>query len=148
MFMIADFISLSIEQTRSIAIFLVDNYLAKRIQGSLVVYLIGELGAGKTTFIRELLLYCGVNCVVKSPTYTIVETYEQLTTPVYHFDLYRLEDPQELEILGVRDYLQQTAICFFEWPEKGKGYTPRADYIVEILIINDNSRKISIYNNK
>ncbi len=147
MVIIGDFLSSSIEQTGSIAAFLVNNYLVKHTQGSLVIYLIGELGTGKTTFMRGLLSNLGFNGAVKSPTYTIVEPYTQLTIPIYHFDLYRIEDPKELEFLGIRDYLGQTSICCFEWPEKGKEFIPEANYIVKIMMLNDTDRKFLIYNN-
>ncbi|HCT99797.1 MAG TPA: tRNA (adenosine(37)-N6)-threonylcarbamoyltransferase complex ATPase subunit type 1 TsaE [Methylococcaceae bacterium] len=92
-----------------------------------LVFLHGELGAGKTTLVRGLLRQAGVSGAIKSPTYTVIEEYQGAERKVFHFDLYRLADPQELEWLGIDDYLAQLALCLIEWPCKGKGILPPAD---------------------
>ena len=87
-----------------------------------VITLEGNLGTGKTTIVRGALESCGITSGVRSPTYTLIEYYEMEKLSVAHFDLYRLGDPEELEYLGYRDYLQSDTLCFIEWPERASGY--------------------------
>jgi len=100
-------------------------------QGGLV-FLHGDLGTGKTTLVRGLLRHLGFAGTVKSPTYTLVEPYCINGRDIYHFDLYRLADPEELEYMGVRDYLLSDALCLIEWPEKAGRFLPQADLNVFI----------------
>lgn len=116
------------DDTQKLATFLGQNIA----QG--VIYLIGDLGAGKTTLTRYWLQQLGHRGAVKSPTYTLVEPYNIQGKEVFHFDLYRLNDPYELELMGIRDYLDiENALFLFEWPSKGGDEIPQADMIINIL---------------
>jgi tRNA threonylcarbamoyladenosine biosynthesis protein TsaE len=97
-----------------------------------LLFLYGELGAGKTTLVRGLLRAASHHGAVKSPTYTLVEEYEVNGRRLFHFDLYRLKDPEELEWMGMDDYLSQNALCCIEWPEMGAGFLPTADLEVRL----------------
>ena len=107
--------------------------LAQAAHPPLLVFLQGDLGAGKTTFSRGFMRGLGHVGSVKSPTYTIVEPYALEAFPVYHFDLYRLGDSEELEYLGLRDYLTESAVLLVEWPERGADRFPPPDLTVTLL---------------
>ena len=120
--------------------------LIKGFKNSVLINLIGNLGAGKTTFVRGLIQELGFDEFVKSPTFTIVESYESDNLKVFHFDLYRIEDDRELQAIGVEDYLtEENAITLVEWPEKSKRYFNDPDYIIELNHCdNDEKRLINI----
>lgn len=97
-----------------------------------IIHLHGDLGAGKTTLVRGLMRAFGYQGAVKSPTYTIVEPYEFESCRIYHFDLYRLVDPEEVEYLGTEQYFSPSNLCLVEWAEKGSGIVPNADLRIDI----------------
>ncbi|WP_425511182.1 tRNA (adenosine(37)-N6)-threonylcarbamoyltransferase complex ATPase subunit type 1 TsaE [sulfur-oxidizing endosymbiont of Gigantopelta aegis] len=165
------------------------SQLAKAIIPGVILYLDGDLGAGKTTLVRGFLRALGHEGAVKSPTFTVVEPYmlendilennliynynelegeakvehtnvfqssisknsisqnsifqNNIAQKIYHFDLYRLNDPEELEYLGIRDYLDGQAIALIEWPEKGYGVLPRADITIKITHLSQ-GRKVEL----
>lgn len=108
------------------------SQFARVIADGTVIFLSGPLGAGKTTFTRGFLRGLGYASKVKSPTYTIVEPYDINGRSIFHFDFYRLNDPNELELIGIQDYFHASSICLIEWPEKGFPLLPEPDLICEI----------------
>jgi tRNA threonylcarbamoyladenosine biosynthesis protein TsaE len=116
--------------------------LAGGIKAGLVIYLRGDLGAGKTTLVRALLQSLGYTGRVKSPTYTLLEQYDTSGLQFRHFDLYRFQDESEWETAGFRDEFDGNNVCLVEWPEKALGLIPQAD--LEILFeIPPSGRNIS-----
>jgi len=110
--------------------------LANACQGRGLITLSGNLGTGKTTLSRGIIRALGHTGAVKSPTFTLVEPYELGDNRIYHFDLYRLEDPEELEFIGLWDYLDEDALVLVEWPEKAFGVLPPADLSLNLAIQN------------
>lgn len=107
---------------------------AKQLSLGLVVYLHGDLGAGKTTFVRGVLQGLGYDGKVKSPTYTLVEPYEVSDLHVYHFDLYRFVDELEWDEAGFSEYFNDASICMVEWPEKAGNILPSPDFDVNLSL--------------
>jgi tRNA threonylcarbamoyladenosine biosynthesis protein TsaE len=118
--------------------------LAPALAAGMVVYLSGELGAGKTTIARGILRGLGYSGRVKSPTFTLVEAYELSRLYLYHFDFYRFESPKELDEAGLREYFGAHALCLVEWPEKAGGKLPAADLTIALSVAGA-SRRIEVF---
>ena len=117
--------------------------LAEASGGQGRIYLDGDLGTGKTTLVRGLIRALGHDGAVKSPTFTLVEPYQIGEKNIYHFDLYRLSDPEELEYMGLRDYFVPDSLCLVEWPDKGQRMLPDADLVLK-LRHDGTSRDVSV----
>ena len=127
--------------------------LAKEILGiqsdrSIIIFLEGELGAGKTTFTKGILKGFDYQELVKSPTYNLVEIHETKNYKVFHFDLYRISNPIELEEIGIDEYLKESgSVSIFEWPKNGEAVLPSPDFHVQISYKDtdqNNKRELSI----
>jgi tRNA threonylcarbamoyladenosine biosynthesis protein TsaE len=122
------------------------SVLATTTPTSLFVTLEGDLGTGKTTFVRHLLQAMGVTGRIKSPTYAVVESYDMIndTFNLWHFDFYRFNDPQEWEEAGFRDIFAGTGYKLAEWPQKAKGLLPEPDIAILIVANMDESRTVTL----
>ena len=117
--------------------------LAGGLEAGMVIYLAGELGAGKTTLARGVLRALGYGGKVKSPTFTLVELYKVSSLYLYHFDFYRFDDPRELADAGFRDYFNPDSVCLVEWPEKAAGLPP-ADVLISMRL-EATGRRVEIF---
>lgn len=135
----------SLEDTKKLGQELAKEILKRKGEASFVVFLDGDLGTGKTTLVKEIIFALGVKEKVKSPTFTIIEPYELNNENIYHVDLYRIIDSSELEIIGLREYLNESkAIIFIEWPEKSYGYLKKFDLKISLKHLSENERKCRI----
>ena len=135
----------SLEDTRKLGQELAKEILKRKGEAAFIVFLDGDLGTGKTTLVKEIIFALGVKEKVKSPTFTIIEPYELNNENIYHVDLYRIIDPTELEIIGLREYLNESnAIIFIEWPEKSYGYLKKFDLKISLKHLSENERKCRI----
>lgn len=114
--------------------------LGQALRPGLSIWLVGDLGAGKTTLARGLLRGLGFLGRVKSPTYTLVELYTLSRFNLYHFDLYRIADPDEWEDAGFREYFNDTSVCLVEWPERARGMLPPPDVQIRLEFSGDGRR--------
>jgi tRNA threonylcarbamoyladenosine biosynthesis protein TsaE len=111
------------------------KYLAEKLKPGMVIGLQGEIGMGKTCLVRAILRNLGIEGAIKSPTFTLVESYlTQEAIAIHHFDLYRLMGDEELEYLGFRDYVNGRDICFIEWPEKAPVSLSFIDFMIEFSL--------------
>lgn len=117
--------------------------LSRYAYAGMQIHLSGDLGAGKTTLVRGFLRGLGHAGTVKSPTYTLVESYRLETFEIYHFDFYRVKHPDEIEAIGFRDYRSDGAICLIEWPEMAGRNIGQADLLIRFAI-NEQGRDIEL----
>ena len=108
--------------------------LASHLVPALIMTFSGDLGAGKTTIIRAMLKHLGVQSAIKSPTFSLLESYECHDLPIHHFDLYRIHHEEELEYLGFRDFFTQQSICLIEWAEHAGKALPNVDIRFKLKI--------------
>lgn len=118
----------------------VGRAIAPALLPGMVITLSGDLGAGKTTLVRGVLRALDITGPVKSPTYTLVEPYAISSLYLYHFDFYRLSDPEEWEAAGFREYFRDDAICLIEWPERAGSLLPPPDLEIVLEVIEDGRR--------
>lgn len=104
---------------------------AAQVTAPLVIYLQGDLGAGKTTFARAYIHALGYEGYVKSPSYGLLETYRAGGQDILHLDLYRIEDPEELEYLALRDLYGDSTVLMIEWPDRGENHLPAPDLVLD-----------------
>ena len=135
----------SLEDTKNLGQEIAKEILKRKDKSAFIVFLDGDLGTGKTTLVKEIIFALGIKEKVKSPTFTIIEPYELNNKNIYHIDLYRINDPSELEIIGLREYLNESeAIIFIEWPEKSFGFLKEFDLKISLKHSSEKERKCKI----
>ena len=135
----------SLEDTKNLGIELAEKIQQRKNKEAFIVFLVGDLGTGKTTLVKEIIHALGSNDQVKSPTFTIIEPYELTLETIYHMDLYRINDSSELESIGLEEYLNEpNAIIFIEWPENSFGYLKKFNMKISLQHLSKNERKCSI----
>ncbi|MFT5111879.1 MAG: tRNA threonylcarbamoyladenosine biosynthesis protein TsaE [Parasphingorhabdus sp.] len=117
--------------------------IAPRFQSGDMVWLDGDLGSGKTTLVQGVLAGLGYEGLVTSPTYTLLEPYSLENLQVVHMDLYRLKSAEELEMLGIRDFVDES-LCLVEWPTKGAGLLPAWSWSISLAVLSANSRQVIV----
>lgn len=120
------------------------SHMNEALKEPLVIFLKGEIGAGKTTFVRMLFRALGVSALIKSPTYTLFECYQAGKVSLLHADLYRLSSPEELEYVGLEEALDETMLVCIEWPDKGEGFLPMADLELCFSLAGEFTRDIAM----
>ena len=137
----------SLEDTKKVAKEIANELETYIKTKSLIIFLKGELGSGKTTLTKEILKRLGIHEPVTSPTFTIIEPYSIKNKKIYHMDLYRIENRKELEVLGIEEYLNENeSMIFVEWPEKGGDFFNYCDLELKLNHVDENSREL-IYKN-
>ena len=132
----------SLEDTKNLGIELAEKIQQRKNREAFIIFLVGDLGTGKTTLVKEIIRALGANDQVKSPTFTIIEPYELALETIYHMDLYRINDSTELESIGLKEYLNEpNAIIFIEWPENSFGYLKKFNMKISLQHLSKNERK-------
>lgn len=135
----------SLKDTKNLGIELAKKIQQRKNREAFIVFLVGDLGTGKTTLVKEIIRALGANDQVKSPTFTIIEPYELALETIYHMDLYRINDSSELESIGLEEYLNEpNAIIFIEWPENSFGYLKKFNMKISLQHLSKNERKCSV----
>ena len=135
----------SLKDTKNLGIELAKKIQQRKNREAFIVFLVGDLGTGKTTLVKEIIHALGVNDQIKSPTFTIIEPYENTLANIYHMDLYRINNSSELESIGLEEYLNEpNAIIFIEWPENSFGYLKKFNMKISLQHLSENERKCSI----
>ena len=135
----------SLDDTKNLGIELAEKIQQRKNKEAFIVFLVGDLGTGKTTLVKEIIHALGSNDQVKSPTFTIIEPYELALETIYHMDLYRINDSSELESIGLEEYLNEpNAIIFIEWPENSFGYLKKFNMKFSLQHLSKNERQCSI----
>lgn len=133
------FISHSVAQTQQLG-----SILAKQLQPGDVLLMLGDMGVGKSEFTRGLARGLGITGYVTSPTFTILQVYEEGRMPLYHFDWYRLSDVEELYELSMDEYLYGDGVSVIEWPSRAEEAIPESYLQVELIPVGDEERVIEL----
>ena len=119
--------------------------LACEMEAPLVIYLEGDLGAGKTTFVQGIMQNLGYKDEITSPTFTFVEPYSLDHFSLYHFDLYRIKNQSEIEDIGIRDYFSDDSICIIEWASKAQDILPTPNFLLKFNYHKENQRTVDFH---
>jgi tRNA threonylcarbamoyladenosine biosynthesis protein TsaE len=131
----------SLDETKQLAKKLA-SFLTEENNYPISIHLSGDLGTGKTTLVKEVLNYLGIENFINSPTFTLIEPYEINDLKIFHIDLYRVEKITELSAIGLEEYLQEAnSINFIEWPERGSGFLKDPDIAISLYHQGENTRK-------
>lgn len=111
--------------------------IAQLLAPSSVIFLNGDMAAGKTTLVRHMVRALGGDKEVTSPTYNLMQSYRTPKAEVYHLDLYRIQQPEEVAFLALEDVDLTSAIIFVEWPQRGRGYLPASTHVIDISVVGE-----------
>ena len=134
----------SLDETKKLAE-KIASFLTEENNFPISIHLSGDLGTGKTTLVKEVLNYLGIENFINSPTFTLIEPYEIDDLKIFHIDLYRVEKISELSAIGLEEYLQEAnSINFIEWPEKGSGFLKEPDIAISLNHQGETIRKCEV----